>query len=78
MVAKKLPSISSVRLIKILKEFGYVVHHQKGSHLVLLKEAVGRTVVPIRKKLSKGTLRAILRQTMITKEELLEKLYRKK
>jgi predicted RNA binding protein YcfA (HicA-like mRNA interferase family) len=63
-------------LIKALKKAGYVVDRQRGSHIVLRRAESPhrRVVVPDHQELAKGTLRAILRQTGITKEELLELL----
>lgn len=65
----KLKPISSLKLIKFLSTKGFLVHHKKGSHFVLFKKNFGRVVVPERKNLAIGTLRAILRETGISREE---------
>ena len=72
----RLPVVSGRELIKALGKAGYVVDRQKGSHIVLRRTQppYRRVVVPEHKEIAKGTLRAILRQTGITKEELVELL----
>ncbi|PIU20868.1 MAG: hypothetical protein COT15_05220 [Candidatus Diapherotrites archaeon CG08_land_8_20_14_0_20_34_12] len=67
----KLPVISSKDLCKVLCLIGYRIDHQKGSHLVLIKEGIGRLVVSVRNNMAKGTLRAILRQAGLSLEDLL-------
>ena len=61
----KLKPISGERAIKILvKEFGFHVTGQKGSHVRLVKETADRkvgTVVPLHRELMVGTLRGILK-----------------
>ena len=70
----KLPVISSKDLCKVLYLIGYRIDHQKGSHLVLIKNNVGRLVVPVRNNLAKGTLKAILRQANLQVNDLLKLL----
>ncbi len=67
----KLPIISSAKAIKALEKIGFKENHQKGSHIVLRKTTFpfARIVVPKRKELPKGTLRAIIRQAGLNKEE---------
>jgi len=71
---KKLPSLSSKELIKTLRRAGFedAPKRGKGSHKALVKSAPGITrlvVVPDRKTIPKGTLRAILEQAGLSKEE---------
>ena len=63
----KLPSLKPKKLVKILKENGFVEIRQVGSHLHLYHpEKKLRTTVPIHNKdLKKGTLASILRQSKI-------------
>jgi len=68
----KLKSTSSKNLIKILSKKGYFVHHKKGSHFVLYKIGFGRIVVPERKELAIGTLKAILKEANISRGEYLD------
>jgi predicted RNA binding protein YcfA (HicA-like mRNA interferase family) len=67
----KLPVISGERLIKILVREGFSVRRQAGSHVVLQK---GNAVfsVPLHQELKKGTLKAILKQSGLSAEDLLE------
>ena len=72
----KLPVLSGGELCKALAKVGYQIDHQTGSHIILRNETPPhrRLTVPNHKEISKGTLRAILRQAGITSEELLELL----
>lgn len=54
----KLPILSGDELIKALKDDGFKVVRQKGSHISLQK-GIHRTVVPLHKELAKGTLLGI-------------------
>ena len=61
----------------LVKEFGFEIARQKGSHVVLRKIDGGRkivTVVPLHKEVKLGTLFGILELGEISKEEFLEKL----
>ena len=69
----KLPVLSGEEVIDILvKEFGFQVKRQRGSHVLLVKyvgkEKVG-TVVPLHPELKRGTLLGILEKARISKEE---------
>lgn len=66
----KLPVISGERLIKILVREGFTVRRQAGSHVVLQKGNVVFSV-PLHQELKKGTLKAILKQSGLTLEDLL-------
>lgn len=74
----KLPRLSGVEIIKVLvKEFGFEVARQKGSHVVLRKFVAGRkvvTVVPMHKEVKLGTLFGILELGKFSKDEFLKKL----
>lgn len=70
----KLPSnISGDKLIKLLAKLDYEVDHQTGSHIILRqnKEPFKRITVPKHSTLAKGTLRAIIKQLGLTREEFL-------
>jgi predicted RNA binding protein YcfA (HicA-like mRNA interferase family) len=73
----KLPRLSGIEIIKILvKEFGFYVVRQKGSHVVLRKFVNGRkvvTVVPMHKEVKGGTLLGILDLGNINREEFIRK-----
>ena len=70
----KLPvKISGEKVVKVLHKLGYEVDHQTGSHIILRqnKEPFRRLTVPKHKALAKGTLRAIIRQAGLTRNEFL-------
>lgn len=70
----KLPSnISGDKLVKFLTKLGYEIDHQTGSHIILRqnKEPFKRITVPRHPSLAKGTLRAIIKQAGLTREEFL-------
>lgn len=70
----KLPVISGINIVKALAKLGYEIDHQTGSHLILRnKDAPHRRLtVPNHNELAKGTLRAIIKQAGLTREEFLE------
>ena len=70
----KLPIISGQDLIKLLLKLDYQVHHQTGSQIILRqnKEPFRRLTIPNHKEISIGTLRAIIRQVGITREEFVK------
>jgi predicted RNA binding protein YcfA (HicA-like mRNA interferase family) len=62
----KLKVLSGNEVIEILREFGFFVVSQKGSHAKLRRiSATGETqtlIVPLHRELDRGTLRAIFHQ----------------
>jgi predicted RNA binding protein YcfA (HicA-like mRNA interferase family) len=69
----KLPQLSGKELIKILNKIGFVEIRQNGSHVFLMKETIDgklTTVVPLHKEIDIGTLKEILRQTKVNREDL--------
>ena len=73
----KLPRIAGAALIKVLERCDFRIVRQRGSHIVLQKrDATGvlTTVVPDHRELATGTLRAILKQTRLSPEDLLRLL----
>ncbi len=69
----KLPVISGIEVIKALSKIDYVIDHQTGSHIILRNEKPPhrRLTIPNHKELSKGTLRAIIRQSGLTRDGFL-------
>ncbi len=66
----RLPVLSGRELVKILEKMGYEVDHQTGSHIILRhRETRARLTIPDHREISRGTLRAILRQAGLTREE---------
>ncbi len=76
----KLPSLSSRKIIKVLRTAGFedAPKRGKGSHYALTKTDPDGTVylviVPEGKNIPIGTLRAIIRQAGLTRDEFLSKL----
>lgn len=70
----KLPSITPRKLIKILSKMGFVIDHQTGSHVTMRHPITRcRAVIPYHNKdIPKGTLSAILRESGISKQEILK------
>ncbi|HLD04486.1 MAG TPA: type II toxin-antitoxin system HicA family toxin [Candidatus Nanoarchaeia archaeon] len=73
----KLPTLSGQEVIKLMAKVGYVADHQTGSHVILRHKDPPhrRLTIPNHKELDKGTLRAIIRQAGLFREEF-EKLLR--
>ena len=71
----KLPQISGSDLVRALQRLGFTVRRQHGSHIVMRRDLpYAQTVVPNHRQIDRGTLRAILRQTEITADELIKLL----
>jgi predicted RNA binding protein YcfA (HicA-like mRNA interferase family) len=71
-----LPRISGRETAAALSKIGYEKDRQKGSHIVLRQAEYPhrRIVVPDHREVSKGTLRAIIREAGLTAEEFTELL----
>jgi predicted RNA binding protein YcfA (HicA-like mRNA interferase family) len=67
----KLVPISGKKLCKILEKKGFKMIHGKGSHFRFKHPDGMRTVVPVHanEDIGRGLLRAILKQTKISREE---------
>jgi predicted RNA binding protein YcfA (HicA-like mRNA interferase family) len=73
----KLPRLSGADAIRALEKLGFLQVRQRGSHVVLKRvgaSAVTGCVVPLHAELAIGTLRGILRQAGVTREEFLAQL----
>ena len=67
----KLPQVSGPELVRVLEKLGFTVRRQHGSHLIMRRDdPYAQTVVPNHRQLDRGTLRAILRQTDVSPEDL--------
>jgi predicted RNA binding protein YcfA (HicA-like mRNA interferase family) len=53
---------------------GYVFDHQTSSHIILRHSTQRRLTVPDHKELAKGTLRSLIREAGITREQFIELL----
>jgi len=69
----KLPVISGKKLVRYLeRETDWTFDRQRGSHMVLIKEGTEDTLaVPKHDPLKKGTLRGILREAGVSREEFI-------
>jgi predicted RNA binding protein YcfA (HicA-like mRNA interferase family) len=73
--------LDATELIKLLKEYGYVITRQTGSHIRLTTEQNGQhhITLPNHSPLKIGTLAAILTDIALhfdmTKEELMRELF---
>ena len=67
----KLPVVSGYDTVKAFSTIGYLPDHQTGSHMVLRhKDSPHRRLtIPNHRELSKGTLKAIIKQAGLTVEE---------
>ncbi len=67
----ELPQISGAELVRALEKLGFTLRRQQGSHMIMRRaDPFAQTVVPNHRQLDRGTLRAILRQTNLTVDEL--------
>ena len=73
-----LPSLTSRKIIRALRQLGFIEDRQKGSHLVMINHQTKRlTVVPVHrgKTVKKSLLRKIiLEDAQISIEDFLKKL----
>jgi len=72
-----LPLISGREAIKALTKVGFQVTGRKGSHIKLKKKIDDKVlvvIVPDHAELARGTLKSILNQANLTKEEFLKLL----
>ncbi|MDH2899885.1 MAG: type II toxin-antitoxin system HicA family toxin [archaeon] len=68
-MSTKLPVVSATDVIKALAKVGYVFSRQRGSHIILVNRETRKiAVIPNRKEIPKGTLRAIIREADLTVE----------
>jgi predicted RNA binding protein YcfA (HicA-like mRNA interferase family) len=73
----KLPSLTARKVIRALKQAGFVEDRQRGSHLVMIHPgAKTRTVVPVHagRTIKEPLLRGIIRDANLTIEEFIELL----
>jgi predicted RNA binding protein YcfA (HicA-like mRNA interferase family) len=70
----RLPVCSGVDAAKAFRKLGYEVDHQTGSHIILRHSSQRRLTVPNHRELAKGTLRALIREAGLTKEQFTDLL----
>jgi len=68
-------TFSGKQIIKVLRRIGYIIDHQKGSHIFLHNPQENKSIiVPNHKELKKGTLNNIIKKVGITIDTLNELL----
>ena len=65
----RLPVCSGQDAIRVFQQVGYAVDHQTGSHVILRHPQMRRLTAPSHRELAKGTLRALIREAGLTKEQ---------
>ena len=71
----RLPVCSGADAVKAFRHIGYEVDHQTGSHIILRHPSQRRLTVPNHRELAKGTLRALIREAGLTKEQFTDLLH---
>jgi predicted RNA binding protein YcfA (HicA-like mRNA interferase family) len=72
----KLPVLSGIEIVKVFGKLGYILDHQTGSHMILRHKNPPhrRLTVPNHKEVAVGTLRAIIREAGLTRDEFMKLL----
>ena len=70
----RLPVCSGADAVQAFRKVGYEVDHQTGSHIILRQPSGRRLTVPNHRELAKGTVRTLIREAGITKEQFAELL----
>lgn len=68
-MSSKLPVCSGTDAVKAFRKVGYEVDHQTGSHIILRHATGRRLTVPNHRELAKGTLRSLVREAGLSKDE---------
>jgi predicted RNA binding protein YcfA (HicA-like mRNA interferase family) len=70
----RLPVCSGREAAAAFMRMGHLLDHQTGSHIILRHPTQRRLTVPDHRELAKGTLRSLIRDAGITKEQFIELL----
>ena len=68
----RLPVCSGADAVKAFCRLGYVMDHQTGSHIILRHSNMRRLTIPNHRELAKGTLRSLLREAGISRDQFIE------
>lgn len=64
-------TFSGKQVVKALRRIGYIVDHQRGSHIFMYNIYKNASViVPLHSEVKKGTLNSILKKVGLTIDEL--------
>lgn len=71
-MTSRLPTLTALEILAILRRHGFVQVRQSGSHVVLKHPDGRRTTVPLHKgrDLGRGLLRQIMRDARLTADDL--------
>ena len=66
-------TFSGKDVVKALRRIGFIIDHQRGSHIFMhnLEKNIS-VIVPLHKELKKGTLNSIIKKVCITIDKLKE------
>jgi predicted RNA binding protein YcfA (HicA-like mRNA interferase family) len=72
----KLPVVSGRDAVRAFERYGYEVHHQTGSHIILRRREAPyrRLTVPDHHEIARGTLRSLIREAGLSVEAFCELL----
>ena len=70
----RLPVCSGADTVKAFRKIGYELDHQTGSHLILRHPSGRRLTVFNHRELAKGTLRTLIREAGLSKEQFTDLL----
>ena len=72
-MGSKLPVLSGRDVVRVLRQFGWEVARQKGSHIILVKDGSTATLsVPDHREVAKGTLRNLITDAGLTVDQYTE------
>ncbi len=64
-------TVSGLELVKFLTKIGFQVHGRKGSHVKMISlPRNAKTIVPMHKEISRGTLNSIFKQAKLSESEI--------
>ena len=67
-----LSNLSGGDAVRIFQQFGYVLDHQTGSHMILYHESRPTLSIPNHKELAPGLLRGLIRKSGIPLDDFLK------
>jgi predicted RNA binding protein YcfA (HicA-like mRNA interferase family) len=71
----QLPSVSSRKVVRAFKSFGWQVVRQSSSHIIMVQEGHMATLsIPNHNPVAKGTLRSLIRTAGLTVEQFVAAL----
>ena len=70
----RLPVISGDDFIRAVAHIGFALDHTEGSHMILIGPTGRLLLVPKHRELGRGLLRALIRDTGLTREAFIELL----